>query len=69
MLENGLEICSCKRTKCPRHGKCDECIEYHKNNKRYPPVLHAKKQEERAGENAAKQRRRPILRLVEIKVH
>jgi hypothetical protein len=37
MLENGLEICSCKRTKCPRHGKCDECIEYHKNNKRYPP--------------------------------
>lgn len=48
MLENGLEICSCKRTKCPRHGKCDECIEYHKNNKRYPPVLHAKKQEERA---------------------
>lgn len=37
MLENGLEICSCKRTKCPRHGKCDECIEYHKENKRYPP--------------------------------
>jgi len=34
MLENGKEICDCKKIKCERHGKCKECIEYHKNHKR-----------------------------------
>lgn len=34
MLENGLETCTCKR-KCERHGKCSECIAYHKTNRRY----------------------------------
>ena len=36
MLENGKNICTCKKTKCERHGKCKECIEYHNNSKRLP---------------------------------
>ena len=36
MLENGNKICNCKRKKCVRHGKCSECIEYHKNSKSLP---------------------------------
>ncbi len=35
MLENGLEVCSCKKKKCERYGKCTECIAYHKTNKRH----------------------------------
>lgn len=35
MLENGLEGCNCKKKKCERYGKCNECIAYHKTNKRY----------------------------------
>ena len=31
----GSETCNCKRTKCRRHGKCSECIAYHRANKRY----------------------------------
>lgn len=36
MLENGTDICNCKKKKCERFGKCNECIEYHKNSKRLP---------------------------------
>jgi len=36
MKENGLEECICKKRSCERHGKCDECIEFHKTNKREP---------------------------------
>lgn len=32
MLESDLEKCPCKRKKCERHSKCDECIEHHKEN-------------------------------------
>ncbi len=32
MLEGDLEKCPCKRKKCERHSKCDECIEHHKEN-------------------------------------
>ncbi len=35
MAENGLEGCNCKKKKCERYGKCIECIDYHKTNKRY----------------------------------
>ncbi|MDP4177168.1 MAG: hypothetical protein Q8900_02355 [Bacillota bacterium] len=42
MLENGLEKCSCKKKKCERHGKCTECIEFHKTNK-YEPYCKRKK--------------------------
>lgn len=36
MLENGSNICSCKKKTCIRHGKCSECIEYHRKSKRLP---------------------------------
>lgn len=37
MLENGLEVCNCKKKSCERFGKCAECIEYHATkSKRYP---------------------------------
>ncbi len=36
MLENGSEICNCKKTKCARHGKCKECIEYHNQSRSLP---------------------------------
>jgi len=29
--------CTCKIKDCPRHGKCGECIEHHRLNKRHPP--------------------------------
>jgi len=28
--------CSCKRIKCKRHSNCEECIAYHRNNKKHP---------------------------------
>ncbi|WP_394522655.1 hypothetical protein [Lacrimispora sp. JR3] len=36
MLANGTNECSCKKTNCERHGKCEECIGHHKNSSRYP---------------------------------
>ncbi len=33
MLENGLEVCNCKKKKCLRYGNCRECLEYHNVNK------------------------------------
>lgn len=36
MLENGLDVCTCKRVRCERHGKCAKCIEHH-NMKKSPP--------------------------------
>lgn len=38
LLENGLEVCPCKRTQCQRHGKCAECIEHH-NKKLLPACM------------------------------
>lgn len=37
MLENGCEVCNCKKTKCIRHGKCKECIEHHNRTKSLSP--------------------------------
>lgn len=34
MLENGYEECPCKKKGCEIHGKCFECLEYHKQKKR-----------------------------------
>jgi type IV secretory pathway TrbD component len=34
MLLNGKEECNCRKKKCVRHGKCDECVGFHKANKR-----------------------------------
>ena len=36
MLENGSNACSCRKKKCVRHGKCNECIEYHKVKNHLP---------------------------------
>lgn len=36
MLENGSDICNCKKTNCVRHSNCAECIEHHKESKRFP---------------------------------
>ncbi len=36
-LENGMEVCSCPKKDCERHGKCVECLEHHLNHKRHPP--------------------------------
>ena len=43
MLLNGMQECSCKKKKCERHGKCDECVEFHKNGKREPYCMRNKK--------------------------
>jgi hypothetical protein len=37
ILENGLEECNCKKKKCKRHGKCNECIKHHTINPKYLP--------------------------------
>ena len=32
------ENCPCKKQKCERYGKCDECRKYHAELKRQRPV-------------------------------
>ena len=32
------ENCPCKKKKCERYGKCDECRKYHAELKRQRPV-------------------------------
>ncbi len=54
MLENGLEKCTCKRTKCERHGKCAECIAHHKNS-RYPPQCKREKGGKRPAQEKGKE--------------
>ena len=29
--------CACPNDKCPRHGNCRECVEFHANKKNKPP--------------------------------
>ncbi|MGL5328716.1 MAG: hypothetical protein ACRDD7_05560 [Peptostreptococcaceae bacterium] len=31
-----IDRCSCKNTKCTRHGNCKECIEHHKGKEKVP---------------------------------
>ena len=31
------EDCQCPNEKCPRHGNCRECVEFHVNKKNKPP--------------------------------
>ncbi len=35
---NNNENCSCKRTKCERHGDCDACRLHHTNDKKNVPA-------------------------------
>lgn len=55
MLENGLEVCNCKKKNCARHGKCAECLEHHKNNKKHPP--YCKRKESKTDRNIADKNR------------
>ena len=32
------ENCPCKKKKCERHGKCDECRKHHTSSKHQRPV-------------------------------
>lgn len=43
MLENGLDKCTCPKTKCIRYGKCKECIEKHKAKNNLPRCKREKK--------------------------
>ena len=36
MLENGLDRCTCPKTKCKLHGKCEECIAKHMVKNKLP---------------------------------
>jgi len=36
MPNKGLAECPCVRKRCPRFGKCDECVRHHLTHKRYP---------------------------------
>lgn len=47
--------CCCKRTNCPRHGRCEECIAYHKEHKRYVPYC-----QRNAGKAQRRQTRKEI---------
>ncbi|MDD2283351.1 MAG: hypothetical protein PHD92_08190 [Eubacteriales bacterium] len=40
--------CKCKWVKCPRHGKCQECIEHHRGKKHPPWCRHPNRLEEQA---------------------
>ncbi|MCK9322694.1 MAG: hypothetical protein M0P07_01840 [Candidatus Methanomethylophilaceae archaeon] len=33
-----VEKCDCPKTECPRHGKCCECVAYHRDEKQNIPV-------------------------------
>ncbi len=46
MLENGLVECNCKKKKCERHGKCEECITYHQT-KKHPSPPYCKRKEKK----------------------
>ena len=35
--------CNCKKKNCIRHGKCEECIEFHKTSKREPYCIRKSK--------------------------
>lgn len=39
--------CPCKKAKCGRHGKCDECRAYHVESKRQRPVACERKRKKR----------------------
>lgn len=36
ILMDNNQKCYCKWKSCKRHGKCEECIDHHSQNKKYP---------------------------------
>jgi hypothetical protein len=51
VLENGLEQCNCKKKKCIRHGKCEECVVYQKTNS-YHALPYCKRKADRVSDKA-----------------
>lgn len=47
-MRHDRESCPCKRIKCPRHGDCAACKEYHKNS-RYRTACEQRAQKELKG--------------------
>jgi len=43
LFENGLDKCTCPKTKCKLHGKCKECIEKHEAKGKIPRCKREKK--------------------------
>jgi len=43
MLENGMDRCTCPKTKCKLHGKCGECIAKHMVKNKLPRCKREKK--------------------------
>jgi len=43
LFENGLDRCTCPKTKCALHGKCEECIEKHRARNKLPRCKREKK--------------------------
>ena len=50
--------CPCKRTKCERHGNCDECRDYHHNKKSGITLTRCEKLEQTEQKRADRQKRR-----------
>lgn len=42
MMLDGNEKCECPKSDCKRHGKCDECIHFHKTHKLEPYCMRKK---------------------------
>ena len=37
--------CKCTYPGCPRHGKCEECVEFHVGNSEFPACFFSSKAE------------------------
>lgn len=55
-MEN--ENCPCTRTKCERHGKCDECRQHHHSMTGRKALTRCEKLENKAQKKADKARER-----------
>lgn len=57
---NNTNECSCTYQHCTRHGKCCECVAYHRKNNEFPGCFFSKDGEktyDRSFENLVKDRR------------
>ncbi len=51
MLENGKERCSCVKKSCERHGNCEACLAFHRQNPKRPlPYCKCRKKKAAAAE-------------------
>ncbi|MEJ5307871.1 MAG: DUF6485 family protein [candidate division WOR-3 bacterium] len=57
---NNTNECLCTYPGCPRHGKCCECVAYHRQHNEFPGCFFSKEGEksyDRSFENLIKDRR------------